>query len=378
LDRTSILRLSRVAARELERALREMRIPGHPRPYYLSFLIREEEEWRIQAKYGSLTTDIHDRKRNAFVDVRVGSATSDQVRDGGLLDNDKEAESYSYVDLPYGGNRDGLLHGLWRLTDSRYREAVGALLQKRSHELTYLDPNRHLRAFERRAPLVDLAWEPLPEVDREGWRALVERVSHKLKRYEEIKDSHVEFQAEHTCRVFVNSEGSRQVHCQPIWSLECYLWLLSPEGDAFPHNLKFMVTDPGELPGEAALLREIHGAVAKLRRLSRAPTIRSFCGPALLEPVPAGLLMHEAVGHRLEGNRLLASGEGQTFKDSRGQRILPPFLTVRDDPRLARFEGHSLVGHYRYDDEGPLLHSRRTHTARHDRNGEYIRSVDSG
>ena len=43
----------------------------------------------------------------------------------------------------------------------------------------------------------------------------------------------------------------------------------------------------------------------------------------LVEPVPAGLLMHEAVGHRLEGSRLLSSGEGQTFKDSVGQAILP-------------------------------------------------------
>ena len=57
-------------------------------------------------------------------------------------------------------------------------------------------------------------------------------------------------------------------------------------------------------------------------------------------------------GASFEGNRLLASGEGQTFKDSLGQQILPSFLSMRDDPRLARFAGRSLVGHYRYDDEG--------------------------
>jgi predicted Zn-dependent protease len=68
--------------------------------------------------------------------------------------------------------------------------------------------------------------------------------------------------------------------------------------------------------------------------------------------VPAGLLVHEAIGHRLEGNRLLSSGEGQTFRDSLGAQILPPFLSIRDDPRLRRFQGKSLVGHYAYDDEG--------------------------
>jgi TldD protein len=62
--------------------------------------------------------------------------------------------------------------------------------------------------------------------------------------------------------------------------------------------------------------------------------------------------MHEAVGHRLEGSRLLSAGEGQTFRDSVGTQILPPFLSMRDNPRLERHGGRSLVGHYRYDDEG--------------------------
>ena len=67
--------------------------------------------------------------------------------------------------------------------------------------------------------------------------------------------------------------------------------------------------------------------MTKLRRLSRASTVRSFCGPALLDPRPAGLLLHEAVGHRLEGNRLLATGEGQTYRDALGRQILPEFLS---------------------------------------------------
>jgi len=192
----------------------------------------------------------------------------------------------------------------------------------------------------------------MPPVDREAWIGYVERVSHAIKRYPDIKDSHVEFEADQRCQVFVNSEGSRLIQCSAIWSVECYLWLLDERGDAFPWTLKTTVADPAELPGEAELRRRIRDAVGKLRRLAAADTLRSFCGPALLEPIPAGLLMHEALGHRLEGNRLLASGEGQTFKDAQGRQILPEFLSLRDDPTLARFGGRSLVGHYRYDDEG--------------------------
>lgn len=318
----------------------------------MSFLLRDEETWNIKAKYGTRVVDRHERKRNGLVDVRVGSYRYDQVRDGGLEDNDKEAESYGYVDLPFGPDLDGLRYGLWRLTDARYREAIESLLDKKSHELTYKNPNRHFRAFERRDPAVDLGWQPFPEVDREYWAGYVERCSRALRRHTDIKDSNVEFHVEHTCRTFVNSEGSRIIHCQALWSLDAYLWLLAPSGDAFPWTVTHLVADPAELPDERRFRREIAAGVERLRRLSVAPTLRSFCGPALLEPVPAGLLMHEAVGHRLEGSRLLSAGEGQTFKDALGSAVLPSFLSLRDDPTLRTFQGRTLAGHYRYDDEG--------------------------
>jgi predicted Zn-dependent protease len=357
LDRSTANHVLRVAAQELGRAMEEMRIPGHPRPFYLSYLIRDEEQWRIQAKYGSVIHDTRDRRRSAFADVRVGSYRSDQVREGGLHDNDKEAESYSYVDLPYGGQSEGLRHGLWRLTDARYREAVESLLEKRSHALTYLDPHRNLPSFEKREPVVDIGWSDFPEIEHDRWTRFVERASKAIRRHEAIMDSHVEFETDHSCRIFVNSEGSRLVQCRPIWSLECYLWMLAPDGNAYPWTIKHTATEPDDLPDEKTFLGEIRHAVGILQKVSQAPTIRSFCGPALLEPVPAGLLIHEAVGHRLEGNRLLSLDEGQTFRDSTGRRILPEFLSLRDDPRMERINGKSLIGHYRFDDEGVLAQS---------------------
>ena len=352
MDRKTALRTIEVAALEIDRAMASMRIKGHPRPYYISALVRDEAVWTIQAKYGSLSSDTRERRRSAYVDVRVGSYRNDQVRDGGLDDNDKDAESYGYVDLPWGRAADGLRHGLWRLIDARYREAVEALLDKKSHELTFRDEHRHLPSFQRAEPIVDLAWRRFPEVDEDHWRRYVERASRGIKRYPEIADAHVEFQADHQSRTFVNSEGSRLMECQAIWSLEAYLWLLSPAGDAIPWTVHYTVGDPRELPGERAFASAIRRAVRTLRALSSAPLLNAYSGPALLEPVPAGLLLHEALGHRLEGNRLLAAGEGQTFKDALGERVLPESMHLRDDPTLASYGERSLIGHYRYDDEG--------------------------
>ena len=91
---------------------------------------------------------------------------------------------------------------------------------------------------------------------------------------------------------------------------------------------------------------------AQLLALMGARKIHSFSGPVLLKPIPSGLLFHEAIGHRLEGSRLLSSGEGQTFKGQIGKRVLNVDLTISDDPTLKRFNGRTCIGAYRFDDEG--------------------------
>lgn len=357
MKRAETRKLCEMMASEADRALNHLRRRAEPKPYYLSYLVRDERVWRIQARYGSLSARSSYRRRDCLADVRVGNYRYDQVQEGGLNDNSTEEESYSYVDLPFGDDLTGVRHSLWRLTDARYREAMEAYLRKKADELTYLNTSRHLRAFEKRDPVVDVRWQAAPEVDTEYWTRFVTKASAMQRKYADVKTSHVEFQCRHSVRSFVSSEGSRIVQCQSFWSLDAYLWLLSPSGDAFPWTITYYVTDPRELPDLRHFLKEISDAVDLLRKLSQAPIVRSFSGPVLLEPGPAGLLVHEALGHRLEGNRLLSPGEGQTFRDTVGERVLPEFVSMYDDASLTSFQGRSLVGHYRYDDEG--VHAQR-------------------
>ena len=178
------------------RAMDALQKRKSPKPYYLSHLIRDEEVWKIRAKFGAVAVQRHHRQRHSFADVRVGSYRYDQVQEGGLGDSSSEAESYDYVALPYEGSLDGVRHGLWRLTDARYREAVDGYLNKKAQELTYLDRNRHLRSFERRDPIRRLNYRSLPAVDEDHWRRYVTSASRVPMDYPDIKDAYVEFEAQ--------------------------------------------------------------------------------------------------------------------------------------------------------------------------------------
>ncbi len=352
MTRAQAKRLAEIAAAEASRAKRKIKVDGYPSPFFVSFRILDDEAWLVKAQYGALVAQESRRRRHCFADVRVGSYQRDQLQEGGLTENPEELESYNYVRIPYQADSLGIEHALWRLVDSKYREAIESLGSKHSHELTYLDRNRNFPSFERRKAQQSMLWRPPQAPDLEAWSRYVVQASRSLRHFPQIKMSHVKFETYHQVRVFSSTEGTQVVENQQFWILNCYLWLLSPRGNAHEWTLQYFVREPGELPTLAKFKREIAGTVELLGALSESPTLQAYAGPVLLDPQPAGLLIHEALGHRLEGSRLLASGEGQTFRDSRGELVLPPFISIYDDPRQRHFKGESLVGHYEYDDEG--------------------------
>ncbi len=64
------------------------------------------------------------------------------------------------------------------------------------------------------------------------------------------------------------------------------------------------------------------------------------------------MLFHEAVGHRLEGERQDSDAEGKTFRGQVGKLVLPAFLSIYDDPTARERGGLDLNGYYLFDEEG--------------------------
>lgn len=364
MNRSSALRLARVAAEEAHRATAGLKKSGFPRLFYLSYQIRDLDIFEVEARYGSLYRQESSRRRNCLADTHVGSHRRDQIADGGLFDNSDEDESHGYVELPISDRSDPMRIGLWRLTDAKYREAEEAYLHKKAHELTYLDTTDHLGAWQKCKPVIDRGPIDLPVVDREYWSNYVEKASATVRAFPLIRNSHVELKVRHQTNLFVNTEGSSIIESRSYWQLEAYLWHLSSTGDGLPWTISHFARTPDELPDLTNFRRQVRSAARLLEKIAAAPRIHSYSGPVLLDPVPAGLMVHEALGHRLEGNRLRANGEARTFADSLGKKVLPDFLTLHDDPSLNCWQDpqgteQGLVGHYRFDDEGTAASDAR-------------------
>ncbi len=114
----------------------------------------------------------------------------------------------------------------------------------------------------------------------------------------------------------------------------------------------FDMVDWRDMPKGKTVRARIAELAEEVERLRAAPVGDAFLGPAILTGRAAGVFFHEVLGHRVEGHRQRDEFEGQTFTKKLGEKILPDFISVYDDPTKSELAGVPLMGHYRHDDEG--------------------------
>ena len=338
---------------EIKRSKNLLQAPGHPKPYFISYLVRDTDHYTVWSTYGAIGHNQREHQRSCFPDIRVGSFTYDQVTKGGLTNPDDDSDGNSLFDLPIEDDQDALQFSLWRLTDSAYRESVKNFHRRKSRDVSYLDENRAFPSFQKQRSRKSFSKLATLAIDRDKWETYVRQASKIFKRFPEIKNSSVEYNGTLHTKFFVSSEGSEHVWQESFHSLTAYAWFHTKKSNE-EATIVFNTRLPKELPTLGEFTRRILSRIEKLYLVDSGSPMTSYSGPVLLAPRPAGLFIHEVVGHRLEGSRLLSDEEGKTLKDKVGKKIMHPDLSIYDDPTLESWQGQSLLGHFQIDDEGSV------------------------
>ncbi len=352
LPKRTINQLVPILRKDCKRALK-MKVPGFPRPYYCSFLLRDTHWFNTWATSGSMYRRRSDHTRNVYCDVRVGNYRYDQTSEGGLLDNDDEIESYAHSSVPVD-DKDyaGLRVGLWRLSEAKFREALSDYSEKKASGISRIDANKKYASFTKAKPVKEMQFSRIQKVDEAKWVRFCKSASRWLSELKQVTGNWVEFDASQVTKIFVSTENSVIVQHTSVFTLAATIRHLTKEGSHIEQEVVLNRMNLDELPSMQAFKRIMLRKHKQLLKLIKAKKIHSFSGPVLLYPLPSGLLFHEAIGHRLEGSRLLSTGEGQTFKGHVGKKVLRVNLSIRDDPTLKKFGGQNCIGAYDYDDEG--------------------------
>ncbi len=345
--------VSKALVEELRRAKEALGQKGNPPPYFISYQVMEVESTLISASYGALRLSATNRARLLDVDVRVGDYRLDnthRLRGDGATDY---TGGYTQpVSLPIEDDVDAIKSAIWLKTDEKYKEAVKRLIHVQTNRAVKVEEEDQSADFSRETPQVASLPPVRLKLNAAAWEKKVRELSAVFMKHREIHSSAVLLVEEALNKYLVNTEGAALRHGKTQATLVILATTKADDGMDLFRFETFEAFTPEGLPTDETLKQAVEKVSSDLLALRQAPVIEPYTGPAILTGRASAVFFHEIFGHRIEGNRQKDEAEGGTFTKRRNLPVLPPFISVYDDPTLERYAGVDLAGSYRFDDEG--------------------------
>jgi TldD protein len=332
--------------RELKRATTSL-AKSDPAPYYLSYVVTDGEGTTIAGSDGGLIISTSTQRRQADVMMRVGTSALDNTH------SQSRPTGITSGSLPLRDDPDALARVLWLLTDREYEQASAAFLRVKTNQAVRSAEEDKSPDFSQEPPqtFIGPASAKVP-ANLKPWEDRIRHVSARFLKYPEVYSSVILLSNTYGRSYITTSESAALEQSSATARLVIEGESRAEDGMDLPRVETFQEASPDLLPSEAELDAKVDKIAEDLKALRAAPSAEPYVGPAMLSGRAAAVFFHEVLGHRLEGHRQRDEREGQTFTKKIGQQILPPFLSVVDDPTLAQLNGVKLSGAYAYDDEG--------------------------
>ncbi len=331
---------------ELERSQRHLKMENVPAPYYIDYRLTDTDEYNMEAAYGALRMSTHTRVRYIRVVVRVGDYKQDSYFGPGI-------GTVNFA--PLEDNTESLRWQLWEATDQAYKMASQALAAKRA-TLSQYAAGQRFDDFAHATPVQ--AIEPLATLrfDAKAWEQTVEKASGLYRSDPKIDMLRSVARCWAVNQYFLNTEGTVTRHGYTGCFADTTGTTQAADGMQLSDDVPYRSATPETLPSEEQVLADAGKMLARLKALRHAPVVdEDYQGPVLFSPDAASEVVDSLIGSNVLGRRPRPGDSARTtgpFASSYKTRVLPPSVSVTDDPTMATFHGETLQGHYTIDDEG--------------------------
>jgi TldD protein len=335
---------------ELKRCYDSLKNVSENPLYFLEYQITEITETGLTASLGALVNKDQQKSRYLDVDVRVGSPKLDNTHN--IRGESFSGSYHSPVRIGLDDQSEAIRARLWFETERKFREAQETFTKVLTNKQVKVAEEDQSDDFILEKPQTYIEEKADIKFDSKYWEEKLKKYSEVFKNYPWIYHSDAYLSVQSVNKYIVTSEGSKiqMGHNFIRFFLTCQT--KAEDGMDLTRNKYFDADMLENLPKDDSVLVVINQAINELKALKDAPTVEPYSGPAILLNRASGVLFHEIFGHRIEGHRQKSESEGQTFTKKVGEKILPDFLSVYDDPTQRYFNGRFLRGYYLYDDEG--------------------------
>jgi predicted Zn-dependent protease len=341
---------------ELARA-RSMTVSSLEGPYFVEYLIDEEENFTVTASLGGLISRQRQRFRAPEIHVRVGDYKFDNTN---FVGAGAGGSRYDLERFPLEDSYPLLRRYLWLLTDSSYKSAVETISRKRA-ALRNLQQSDQLNDLAHADPVTSVTPLKRLAVDEDSLANRARSLSAIFTDYPDIKVSGVELEASEGGFHLENTEGSEVRQPESVTFVRVRAQLQASDGMSLRDALTFYALDPAHLPPDAEMRRAVSSMAENVVALSKAPKGEDYNGPVLFEGTAGSQVFAEVLARNLSLTRSPAGGGGRgaasqasELEGRAGARVLPESFDVVDDPTQTVWRGRALFGTYKVDREAVL------------------------
>jgi predicted Zn-dependent protease len=264
------------------------------------------------------------------------------------------------ITIPLDDNYDELRRQLWLSTDSAYKQALDDFAKKKAalEHRTRTDSAPDLSAEE---PMGKTDAAPAIEMSQKDLEATVKSLSAMFKQSPAVDNSLITMTVTNTTLRFLNTEGTWFQRTIPTVSIVMAADTQAPDGMPLADSETIYAGSLAGLPSKDELAARVKALQDRLTKLTQAKLVERYAGPVLFEGEAAAELMYTTLvpqltrsprpvvdDQRFEG----MFGSDSALAEKKGQRILPSFLSVVDDPTARDFQGKPLWASYSFDEEG--------------------------
>ena len=338
---------------ELDRNRDQLQLQGFQKPFFIQYRIEDIEDYQTKADFGADVGGDHRHQRLARVTVRVGDYKIDSSTSRG----DGQVELAALDNDPLA-----LRAGLWQATDQAYKAALSAYAHKQA-QLKQVQTLPQQDDFSHETAVISLEDTVHLEIDHARWAQLVSEASGLYRtdaalraNEKDVQYSTAVFHARAVNTYLVSSEGAIVRKGNTAYEESFATGTQAADGMHIDRSYGSNGVALSDLDSQEAFNKHVASLTASLADLRKAPLVEEeYHGPVLLSADAASDAIHDLVASAVTAARPELGTAARTigpFASSYHARVLPNFLDVVDDPSLRSFNGKTLVGAYKIDDEG--------------------------
>jgi TldD protein len=334
---------------ELDRTMKDLKLPNHPLPYFGSYQVTDEEHLQVSASFGAVQNSHRYFARGSDVTLRVGDKTLDNTAgvSGGMFSLSGLSGAGTLVT---DDNYDALRYGLWMQTDRAYKHAVESLESTKAR-LSNLKIEDRPDCFSDAKPVVLVEDCAKMDLNANGWQERVRKLSAVVKDYPQIESSHFNMNVRARTRRFINSEGTLTRTASTGYLISMSATAACKDGMNVHDSDFFSVENIDRLPGQDKMEEVARALCKRVCNMADARRAEKYEGPVLFEKQSASELAVSNIPSLICAKKEALSA-GADEDQVLGKPVLNAAISVADDATAKVFNGLPLKGGWIVDYEG--------------------------